>query len=81
MKRIGLRLISAIITLCMILTAIVTVFPVTAFAAEGVDVKAYGVGNVRVVRLTQGGVAQRVKVNAPFSGLLSFLSGISEKPS
>jgi hypothetical protein len=52
----------------MILTAIVTVFPVTAFAAEGVDVKAYGVGNVRVVRLTQGGVAQRVKVNAPFTG-------------
>ena len=67
MKRICVRLIAGVITLCMVMAAFATILPVTAFAA-GLDVDAYGAGTRGFMCVSGSGASQRVKVNAPFTG-------------
>ena len=68
MKRICIRLIATVITLCMMLAAVATVLPVTAFAAGTTDMNAYGAGTRGFMCMSGSGLSQRVKVNAPFTG-------------
>ena len=69
MKRTCIRLIAGLITVCMMLAAFAAVLPVTAFAATVTDGNAFGAGIHSFIAISGSGMGQRIKVNAPFTGI------------